>query len=177
MKASKIARSGITAAVAAMVACLTVTAQDNGQLLSKLSVPDGQGGARITVVESGEAASIIRMAAASRRSSAINAYRVRIFFDNSQNARTMATATLNRFREMYPDIAADMKYEAPNFRVTVGYCLTKEEQIMLWGRIKDAFPKAFLIPEPENISLETFLQYGGAPTDATSPEEDAGNGE
>ncbi|MCC8019494.1 MAG: hypothetical protein LIO85_06955 [Rikenellaceae bacterium] len=148
---------------------VTAPAQDNSLLLNKLAAPDGPGGSRVTVTESGESASILRMAGSTRRNSTISAYRVRIFFDNSQNARSNAYATLNRFREIYPEIPVDLKYDVPYFRVTAGYCLTKEEAIILWGRIKDTFPKAFLIPEPENISLETFLRYGTAGVDEPEP--------
>ncbi|MCD8102099.1 MAG: hypothetical protein LUE26_05945 [Alistipes sp.] len=150
---------------------VTAAAQDNSIIINRLSAPDGPGGSRVTVTESGEAASILRMAGSSRRSSTISAYRVRIFFDNSQNARANAYSTLNRFREIYPEIPVDLKYDVPYFRVTAGYCLTKEEAIILWGRIKDTFPKAFLIPEPENISLETFLRYGTAGVDDPEAEE------
>ncbi|MCD7969470.1 MAG: hypothetical protein LUF87_03870 [Alistipes sp.] len=134
----------------------TASGQDAAAVVGRLSVPDGPGGASITVTEKGEAASIVRMASSARRNTRVNGYRVRIFFDNKQNARGQANAALNRFRELYPGIPADMKYDVPDFKVTAGYCLTNEEAIILWGRIKNQFPKAFLIPEEIPLSAFTY---------------------
>lgn len=58
-----------------------------------------------------------------------------------------------RFREIYPDIPAYMDYDnIPYFKVTVGNCLTMEEAIILWGRIRDAFDRAFIVPESPCLS-------------------------
>ncbi len=107
--------------------------------------------ARATVIEHGEAAGAIARLQASGSQKAIRGYRIRIFFDNSQNARPAASAALGRFREMFPDIPAYMAYENPYFKVTVGNCITNEEAIILWGRIKPFFDKAFVIREDISI--------------------------
>lgn len=84
----------------------------------------------------------------------IRGYRVRIFSDNSQNARSAGQNALSRFRELYPGIPADMTYDTPYFKVTVGNCLTAEEATILWGKIKDAFDRAFVARE--EIPLSSF---------------------
>ena len=89
-------------------------------------------------------------------------YRVRIFLDNGQNARSSALAAKARFNEIYPDIPAYWKYEAPYFSVSVGNCLTSEEAIILWGKINSAFDQAFIIRTDIPLSL-----FGEAPTTAT----------
>lgn len=58
-----------------------------------------------------------------------------------------------RFREIYPDIPAYLSYENPYFKVTVGNCLTSEEAIILLGKIRDAFDRAFLVREEISLSL------------------------
>ena len=48
------------------------------------------------------------------------------------------------FEETYPDVKVYVDYEIPYFIVSAGNCLTKEEAIMLKGRVSATFPKAFL---------------------------------
>ncbi len=59
----------------------------------------------------------------------VKGYRVRIYFGNNQNSR----------HEAYVD------YTAPYFKVTVGNFLTREEAVMLWGRLLGTFPNAFVV--------------------------------
>ncbi len=77
----------------------------------------------------------------------INGYRVRIFFDNKQTARTESEKTLKKFEQMFPDILAYRTYTNPYFKVTVGDCRTKSEAMVLLGRVKKDFPSAFVVKE------------------------------
>jgi hypothetical protein len=74
-------------------------------------------------------------------------YRVRIFFDNKQTARTESEKTLKRFKELFPEVAAYRIYANPYFKVTVGDFRTKSEAMALLTRIKGAFPSAFVVKE------------------------------
>ena len=90
-----------------------------------------------------------------------------------QHARSQAESVMARFREIYPDIPAYMDYDnIPYFKVTVGNCLTMEEAIILWGKIRDAFDRAFIVPE--SMPLELFGQQPVARTDG--PEAPSGSG-
>jgi hypothetical protein len=84
----------------------------------------------------------------------ISGYRVRIFFDNKQTARVESENALKKFEKMFPDILAYRTYTNPYFKVTVGDCRTKSEAMLLLGRIKKAFPSAFVVKE--NISFPTI---------------------
>ena len=77
----------------------------------------------------------------------LNGYRVRIFFDNKQTARTESEKTLKKFEQMFPDILAYRTYTNPYFKVTVGDCRTKSEAMVLLGRVKKDFPSAFVVKE------------------------------
>lgn len=77
----------------------------------------------------------------------IPGYRVRIFFDNSQSARTESEKTLKKFREMFEGVAVYRTYTNPYFKVTVGDCRTKSEAMHLLTRIKRHFPSAFVVKE------------------------------
>lgn len=89
-----------------------------------------------------------------RLDNAIKAYRVRIFFDNSQDARAGSTAAKTQFESMYPNTPTFVDYTAPYFKVTVGNFLTREEAIILLGKISGVFTNAFVVTE--NIPLKEF---------------------
>ena len=81
----------------------------------------------------------------------LSGYRVRIFFDNRQNARTASEETLKRFESLYHDVVAYRTYANPYFKVTVGDFRTKSEAMALLERIRHEFPSAFVVKE--NISF------------------------
>lgn len=78
---------------------------------------------------------------------ALSGYRVRIFFDNKQTARTESENTVSKFRDIYGDIAVYRTYTNPYFKVTVGDCRTRSEAMHLLSRIKHNFPSAFVVKE------------------------------
>ena len=80
----------------------------------------------------------------SDRPTEIPGYRIRIFFDNGQNARSEALATQERFRSEFPGIPTFLVYENPSYIVTVGNCITIDEALMLWDRVRKSFSTAFL---------------------------------
>lgn len=84
---------------------------------------------------------------------AISGYRVRIFFDNKQTARTNSEATLDKFNKMYPEVAAYRSYVNPYFKVTVGDFRTKSEAMRLLQEIKVTFPSAFVVKENINYPV------------------------
>lgn len=130
----------------------------------QLQQPDARFQSRVIVREHDAAAAIVRALQARPSGEKIRGYRVRIFFDNSQNARSLAQSTLSRFREIYPDIPAYINYESPYFKVAVGNCITSEEAIILWGRIKDAFDRAFVIREDIPLSALGTVVVADTPT-------------
>lgn len=75
----------------------------------------------------------------------INGYRVRIYFGNSQNSRSEANAARERFSSLFPGVPTAMNYSAPYFNVTAGNYLTREEAVILLGRVLGSFPNAFVV--------------------------------
>ena len=94
----------------------------------------------------------------------IRGYRVRIFSDNSQNARSAGQNALSRFRELYPGIPADMTYDTPYFKVTVGNCLTAEEATILWGKIKRRFRPRIRRPRRDSVVVFQGEPVASPPT-------------
>lgn len=77
----------------------------------------------------------------------ISGYRVRIFFDNKQTARTESEEALKKFESLYHDVSAYRSYANPYFKVTVGDFRTKSEAMELLERIKFEFPSSFVVKE------------------------------
>ncbi len=81
----------------------------------------------------------------------ISGYRVRIFFDNKQEARSYSLAAKSSFASSHPDIPSYWNYDNPYFKVTVGDFRTKSEAMILIQQIKDEFPSAFLVKQTINF--------------------------
>jgi hypothetical protein len=81
------------------------------------------------------------------RDKVIHGYRVRIFFDNKQDARSASEQAVNYFRQAYPGVTVYRSYTAPFFKVTVGDCRTRSEAMQLLQRVRGDYPSAFVIKE------------------------------
>ena len=105
----------------------------------------------------------MRRQVADNASRTLSGYRVRIFFDNKQTARSESEETLKRFESMYHDVVAYRTYANPYFKVTVGDFRTRSEAVKLLERIKGAFPSAFVVKE--NIAFPVVDKENAYVTD------------
>ena len=84
---------------------------------------------------------------ANRRTDGVAGYRVEIFFSSGHNAREEALNKKTRFLKLYPEIAAYMSFQSPNFKVRIGDCRTKSDALRLKEEIRWDYPNAFIVPE------------------------------
>ncbi|MEG2865825.1 MAG: hypothetical protein RR858_06555 [Mucinivorans sp.] len=75
----------------------------------------------------------------------ISGYRVCVFSDNGQTARSAAQSALGAVRNI-GGVVSSMIYDNPFFRVYAGHCISKTEATILMGRLKGVFPKSFIVP-------------------------------
>ena len=134
-----------------LIFAATAAAQDIPSFRRKLAEPVRIDSLRteyntVRIEECGDAADIVARSEHSRRKS-VNGYRIVIFMSNAQTARTEALAARESFEAMYPDERSYVTYENPYFKVAVGNCISQEEAIILMERIRNSFPKAFLMRE------------------------------
>lgn len=80
----------------------------------------------------------------------LKGYRIRIYFDNSQNARRNSATCLNRFVSIFHGIPAYRSYANPYFKVTVGDYRTKADALDNLPAIRRVFPTAFIVKEKIN---------------------------
>jgi hypothetical protein len=102
--------------------------------------------ARVEVIITPDAAGAIRAAdLATPSKSTVAVYGVRLMSDSSQEGRANANAAAARFREMYPEIEAEVSYESPTFRVTAGCFIDQLDAVALCGRVVSMFRTAFVV--------------------------------
>ncbi len=99
----------------------------------------------VTVSQSGVIRNAVESRVRSNRARMYNGFRIRIFFDNGQNARGASEAALYRFKVLNPGISAYRSFSNPYFKVTVGDYRNKSEAMAALGPIKQQFPSAFIV--------------------------------
>ena len=109
----------------------------------------------VIITEHGDASAIIEKGLVATPRS-VNGYRIVIFMNNSQSARRDAVAVQENFTTLFPLEQSYLTYENPYFKVSVGNCSTQEEAMILLGRLRGTFPKAFIMRE--NIDIGEFTR-------------------
>ena len=104
----------------------------------------------VTIAEQGDAATIIEKSL-NATANVVNGYRIVIFMSNSQTARRDAVMAQENFSALFPQEQSYLTYENPYFKVAVGNCASQEEAIILLGRLRSTFPKAFIMRESIEI--------------------------
>lgn len=80
----------------------------------------------------------------------IHGYRIRIFFDNKQNARNESEKIETEFKEAFPLVPVYRTYSNPYFKVAAGDYRSKSDALEGLEKIKSLFPNAFIIRETIN---------------------------
>jgi hypothetical protein len=81
----------------------------------------------------------------------IPGYRIRIFSQSGQDARSRAQNVTARFFENYPDVNTYMVWDAPNWKVYVGDFRSRSEALKLQRKINRAYPYSFIISDRINL--------------------------
>ncbi|MBQ6198314.1 MAG: SPOR domain-containing protein [Bacteroidales bacterium] len=83
----------------------------------------------------------------------VQGYRIRVFYDNSPQARTRSEGIAAYLRSQYPENGVYRTFEAPNYKVTVGDFRSKEEALKIYMALKGIYPTAYIIKENINYPL------------------------
>lgn len=123
-------------------------AQQNttSQLFKSLETPDASTGSKVTVINH----VLIDLIG---KENQVEGYRIRLFFDNTQNARTEAELEELRYSEIYPQDSTYIEYFAPYFKLTAGNYLDHQEALVKWSEIVKKFDNAFIVKERINIEV------------------------
>ena len=80
----------------------------------------------------------------------ISGYRLRIYFNNSQNSREKSQSVALQFAEEHPELRVYRSYTSPYFKVTAGDFRTKSEAQHFADGIKGQYPSVFIVKETIN---------------------------
>ena len=142
----------------ALLPCLTLRAQeyrvDNGSaqvdstlvgrnILSVL-------GSGVTVNQSRAMRSAFDNYVSSNAFKKLTGYRIRVYFENGQNARNRSEAVARSISGAYPGIGVYRTFESPNFKVCVGDFRTKDDALKVYHSLKGAYPTAIILKETIN---------------------------
>ena len=76
-----------------------------------------------------------------------NGYRIRLFFDNKQSARTESEELEKAFQLQFPQIPTYRSYTNPFFKLVVGDYRTKSDAIRAINKILPFYPQAIVVKE------------------------------
>lgn len=82
--------------------------------------------------------------------SALDGWRVQIFFDSGANSKSRASEALNRFTSLYPETQAYLSFKEPYYRVRVGDFRSRLEAEGFMKAIQAEYSNAFATADKIN---------------------------
>ena len=79
----------------------------------------------------------------------LSGYRIRVYYDNGQQARARSESIEKVLRAQY-GLAVYRTFESPNYKVTIGDFRTKDEALKVYNALKGSYPTAYIIKETIN---------------------------
>ena len=80
-------------------------------------------------------------------SKTITGYRIRVFYDNSPQARTRSESIVNTLETLYPEHKVYRSFESPNYKVLLGNFRSKDEALRIFNQLKKTYPTAYIIKD------------------------------
>ena len=119
-------------------------AQTNGTIVDELLRQDNSGG-KITINSDPNINELIGKPSAKTNSSGVvsmrlRGYRIQAFSGNQPQSRAEAEAKKSDIKSLFPDISADVKYNAPFWRLRIGDFRTSEEATNFMKDLKRKYP-------------------------------------
>ena len=121
-----------------------------GKSIFNLLTAHGSGTGDMRIHQSQQISDAMKRHIATNGSRKLTGYRVRIFFDNSKNARNSSESVMRTFQASHPGVPAYRNYQNPFFRVVAGDFRTKSEAMEFLQKIKAAYPSALVVKESIN---------------------------
>ena len=107
-------------------------------------------GSGVTVNQSAAMKSAFDSYVSANASKKVSGYRIRVYYENNQNARNRSEAIAKTISGTYPGIGVYRTFESPNFKVCVGDFRTKDEALKLYHALKSSYPTAIILKETIN---------------------------
>lgn len=106
---------------------------------------------RVTIKQSPHIVSAVNNQILNASQKRIPGYRIRIFFDNKQDARVRSESLERSFPEQFPGFRVYRTFDNPYFKVTVGDFRTRSDATRAFRMLEGSFPGAFIVRENINF--------------------------
>lgn len=110
-------------------------------------------GSKVNVSQSSAVRNALNNYIRSNSGKKIQGYRIRVYYDNTPQARTRSESIAAYVRTQFPENGVYRTFEAPNYKVTVGDFRSKEEALKIYMTLKGVYPTAYIIKENINYPL------------------------
>ena len=80
----------------------------------------------------------------------MSGYRIRVYYENGQNARGRSEAISRSISNAYPGMAVYRTFDSPNYKVCVGDFRTKDEALKVYHALKASYPTALILKDVIN---------------------------
>ena len=107
-------------------------------------------GPGVTVNQSQAVRNAFQRYVAQNAAKTLTGYRIRVYYDNGQAARSKSEGIEHDIRSQYPGVGVYRTFESPNYKVSVGDFRTKEEALQIYNSLKAVYPTAYIIKETIN---------------------------
>ncbi len=87
--------------------------------------------------------------AVNKKMEGIPGFRIQIFSDSGNNSKRRALQAKAKFRKSFSDIEAYIVFQAPYYKVEVGNFISQLEAERVLNKLKEFYPGAFIVAEPE----------------------------
>ena len=77
----------------------------------------------------------------------IQGYRIRVFYDNSPQARTKSEAIEQSLKSQFKETGVYRSFESPNYKVLIGNFRSKDEALRIYNALKKTYPTAYIIKD------------------------------
>ena len=104
-------------------------------------------GPGVKVDQSAEVKQAMAQYVGKNASKSISGYRIRVFYDNTPQARTRSEAIENALMEQYPEHKVYRSFESPNYKVLIGNFRSKDEALRIFNALKKTYPTAYIIKD------------------------------
>jgi len=104
-------------------------------------------GPGVKVDQSAEVKQAMAQYVGKNASKSISGYRIRVFYDNTPQARTRSEAIENALMDQYPEHKVYRSFESPNYKVLIGNFRSKDEALRIFNALKKTYPTAYIIKD------------------------------
>lgn len=110
-----------------------------------LSSNSAAGSSKVRVHQTDAVRNMVEAQISANRTRKMSGWRIRIFFDNSQNARNASAGAEGTFHSRFPGVKSYRTYEDPFFKVLVGDFRDRSEAMEFLLKLKGMWPSACIV--------------------------------